>query len=92
MKIIEQNDKYNILLDSYDNLSILYRCWHNGLMEIKFDDNFAKANGYISTKDMINQTVGMNKILSMFGYIPEWIRLDKDGGYLFVDISSSNLN
>ena len=52
-------------------------------VEIKFDDNFSKCNGYKNREDLIRSTnlqSKMNKI--NFGIIPEWLVVDKDGNFM----------
>lgn len=53
-KIIEQTERYDIIQMNFRSLPITFRCWKDGsgIIEIRVDTNFAKANGYKSVEDM----------------------------------------
>ena len=47
-KIIEQTDRYDIVQWEFQGMPITFRLWKDGsgIIEIKVDEYFAKANGY----------------------------------------------
>lgn len=93
MKIIEEADQYYIFQCEYDNMPITFRHWrHAGITEIRVNENFAKANGYKSVTDMVNQTVGQAKFKELFGGVPDWIRASPNGEFTFVGVSKTMLN
>lgn len=92
MKILEQNDRYMITIDYFESKPIILRKWKAGKLEVLFDDNLAQASGYTSTNEMIEDIIGLKKLLSVFGKVPTWIRMHEDGRYSFEDIPISNLN
>mgnify|MGYP000990645294 CR=1 FL=1 len=75
-KIVEQNERYDIIQMNFRDLPITFRYWKDGsgIIEIKVDEYFAKANGYKSVSDMAEKTIGQAKFNEMFGGVPEWIR------------------
>ena len=83
MKVIKANEDYEILEDYFDGLPITIRRWYGcrDAVELKVNDNFARANGYKSVKDMVERTVGADTFYKMYGRVPEWItaRLTPDG-------------
>lgn len=83
MKVLEQNEDYEILEDVFNGQPITIRRWYgcHDAVELKVNDNFAKANSYASVEDMVERTVGREAFLSMYGRIPQWItaRLTPDG-------------
>lgn len=83
MTILEQNEDYEILEDVFNGQPITIRRWYgcHDAVELKVNDNFAKANGYASVEDMAERTIGKEAFLSMYGRIPQWItaRLMPDG-------------
>ncbi len=88
-KIIEQTNRYDIVQWEFQGMPITFRLWKDGsgIVEIKVDSNFAKANGYKSVDDMAAKTIGQAKFNEMFGGVPEWIRASPDGEFIFVGIN-----
>ena len=88
-KIIEQTNRYDIVQWEFQGMPITFRLWKDGsgIVEIKVDSNFAKANGYKSVDDMAAKTIGQAKFNEMFGGVPEWIRAGPDGEFIFVGIN-----
>jgi hypothetical protein B2_09778 len=93
-KIVEQNERYDIIQMNFRSLPITFRCWKDGsgIIEIRVDANFAKANGYQSVEDMAEKTIGKAKIKEMFGDVPDWIRVDQNGDFTFVGVNRILLN
>ena len=75
-KIIEQTDRYDIVQWEF-----------HGIIEIKVDEYFAKANGYKSVSDMAEKTIGQAKFNEMFGGVPEWIRASLNGDFTFAGVN-----
>ena len=88
-KFIERNERYDIVQWKFKGIPITFRFWKNGsqIAEIKVDENFAKANGYESVEDMAEKTIGQAKFNEMFGGVPEWIRTDVEGNFMFVGMN-----
>lgn len=93
-KIVEQNERYDIIQMSFRSLPITFRCWKDGsgIIEIRVDANFAKANGYQSVEDMAEKTIGKAKFEEIFGGVPDWIRVDQNGDFTFVGVNRILLN
>ncbi len=92
-KIIEETQWYTIYEDYFDGLPITIRVWKNyeDGADLLFDDNFARANGYKNTEDIINSTIGIdkfNEVKEQFGCEPKWVRALNDGGFYFVNTIS----
>ncbi|MDD3040201.1 hypothetical protein [Bacteroides sp.] len=93
MKIIEESDQYYIFQWEYDNMPITFKRWkQTDIKEIRVNEYFAKANGYTSVKDMVNQTVGQAKMNELFGGVPDWIRASPNGDFTFVGVNRAMLN
>lgn len=75
MKILEQNEDYEILEDVFNGQPITIRRWYgcHDAVELRVNDNFARANGYKSVEDMAERTIGKEAFLSMYRRIPQWI-------------------
>ena len=52
-KIIEQNNDYKLLEWLFNDIPITIRLWANGKVEIRLNENFALANGYLTLKSML---------------------------------------
>ena len=93
-KIVEQNERYDIIQMNFRDLPITFRYWKDGsgIIEARVDENFAKANGYQSVEDMAEKTRGKAKFEEMFGGVPDWIRVNPNGDFTFVGINRALLN
>ena len=98
MKILEQNEDYEIIEDVFNSQPITIRRWYGcpDAVELKVNDNFAKANGYASVEDMVERTIGREAFLCMCVRIPQWItaRLTPDGRgeFYFQEPQSTDIN
>lgn len=94
MKQIEETKQYFIFEWDYQDMPITFRKWKNadGYVEIKVNENFARANGYNSVKEMIKGTIGESKLKEVFGCVPEWIRANGKGEFFFCGLPLSMLN
>lgn len=97
MKTISVNNDYREVVFEYTTedgktLPILFREWFAPpRIQARFDDNFALANGYPDISTMVEQTVGIGKMLLMFGEIPQWIDTTRQGEFFFIG-RNNNLN
>ena len=83
--LIEQTADYNIYEASFKNYKQQFRMWHNGVAEVKFDNQFAKANNFLDREDLLNKMKGMREYLDQaFGFVPDWISVDSTGFIGFV--------
>ena len=93
MKILEDEELYRIMQWDYSGMPITVRFWKfTEITEIKVDNYFAKANGFHSVADMAARTVGQNKFDELFGGVPEWIRVDDNGNFVFVGLDARKFN
>jgi len=82
-KIIEQTPDYNLYENDFNGYKNQFRMWHNGVTEMKFDDNFALSNGFKNLQDLLDKIHGMREYLNqVFGCIPEWITIDNTTGFI----------
>ena len=88
-KIIEQTDRCDIVQWEFQGIPITFGLWKDGsgIIEIKVDEYFAKANGYKSVSDMAEKTIGQAKFNEMFGGVPEWIRASLNGDFTFAGVN-----
>ncbi|MFZ4798749.1 MAG: hypothetical protein ACOYMA_14715 [Bacteroidia bacterium] len=81
-KLIEKTDNYSIYEAAFMGYTQIFRQWDNNHVEIKFTDNFARANGHRNINDMLNSNPGMRESLMLTcGSIPEWITIDDKGNF-----------
>lgn len=99
MKQTEINNDYRVMVWDYPTedgktLPITFREWFAPpRIQMRFDDNFALANGYPDINTMVEQTVGLGKMLIMFGGVPDWIDTTPQGDFFFVGRNEKlNLN
>lgn len=80
-KLIQQTKNYSIYEADFMGYTQTFRQWVNNVVEIKFNDNFAKANGFKDRENMLNCENGMmiEDLLSTCGNIPEWINVSENG-------------
>ena len=82
IKLIESGPMYNLYESYYDEERQEFREWRDGRFEIKFTDEFARANGYKDRDDMAAQTGVRETLLAFYGSLPEWVSLN-NGEYTF---------
>lgn len=94
MKVVKETEQYFIYQWMYKDMPITIREWKliNGLIEMKVDEFFARANGFNTVNEMIAKTVGEHKIKKMFGRVPDWIRINRGGNFEFVGVNKLILN
>ena len=79
-KLIQQTEHYTLYEADFMGYTQTFRQWANNIVEIKFNDNFAKANGFKDLANMLNSDGGMiDGLLSACGEIPEWIYVTENG-------------
>ena len=82
-KLIKQTENYNLYEADFMEFTQTFRQWRNNQIEIQFNDNFAKGNGYRSIEDMLNRNKEMREsLLEAFGSIPQWITITADGQFI----------
>jgi len=77
----------------FNELEITFRhCLSNDLIEIKLDNAFAKANGYIDLNDLLSKEPEMKEKLlkSNLGVLPEWMVVNDDGDFLVLNKCKMN--
>ena len=94
MKITEETESYYIFQWDYEGNPITFRKWKatDEFVEIRTDENFARANGYESVEDMIAETAGEEKMRELFGGVPDWIKAFPNGVFAFVGRDIKTLN
>lgn len=86
MKTLKITDEYKIVRENFNGIDITLRIWRDCQGEecdVKFDDAFARVNGWRSLYDFIEAAGGMGKLKSLFGRVPEWITYRNDGTVYF---------
>lgn len=75
--LVEETTEYKIFQARFKDTIQIFRQWKgSGLIEIKFTDEFAKANGYKSIADMLRHEPEMRFQINMYcGGIPEYIQI-----------------
>ena len=77
IKIIKETAEYVLIEEDYNGTKQVFRKWiATQLIEIRFSDEFAKANGYTNRADMIAREQGMRELLLLrCGGVPEWLAI-----------------
>lgn len=94
MNLIETTPEYNVFEGEYDGTKQIMRFRHDGsLFEIKFTDDFARANGYKNRIAMAKETGVYEYLCAFYGGLPDWVHLNGEGEYsFFIPGSTSTLN
>lgn len=76
-RVIESTAEYDIIQADYNNTVQTFRRWHSGLIEVKFNHDWAVASGYISIADMLQKQPQIRYQINMYcgGTVPEWIAI-----------------
>lgn len=92
-RIIKSTEQYNLVVDDFEQLPITFKVWkEEPIIEVKIDDNFAKANGYKTVSEMFKEGIGGREIVEEMGRVPEWLRVTEDGGFYLEKIPRESLN
>lgn len=95
MKTLKTTDKFKIVKENFNGIDIVLRIWRDSQGEecdVKFDDTFARVNGFRSLDDFIEAAGGMDKLINLFGCVPEWITYRNDGTVYFRQPLRTELN
>lgn len=79
-RVIEVGDGFQVLEWLYNDIPIMFRVYPDNpdRIEMKFDDNFALANGYLSKRAMIAACCKKGNI----GVLnTDWVRVSEDGNF-----------
>lgn len=81
MKIIENNTEFLVVEGEYEGARQVFRMWkRDGKVEVRFNDEFARANGYGNLTEMVIRE-GMTEWLADNGGVPEWVEW-QDGDFV----------
>ena len=81
-----KNNHFFIKEYQYQNTTQQFRVWDNGLIEIRFNDELAKANGYLNREDMLSREPDLKELmLRNTGGIPDWIMVAKNEESFIMD-------
>lgn len=79
-RVVEVGDGFQVLEWLYNDIPIMFRVYPDNpdRIEMKFDDNFALANGYLSKRAMIAACCKKGNI----GVLnTDWVRVSEDGNF-----------
>lgn len=76
-RVIEVGDGFQVLEWLYNDIPIKFRVYPDKI-EMKFDDNFALANGYLSKRAMI---AACCKKVNIGVLNTDWVRVSEDGNF-----------
>lgn len=92
-RVIKRSSNYELIEFEYNKTPIIFRVWSTGLMEVKADKNFARANGFNSMRELIDRTVGLAELERMTGKrTVEWLKVKDDGEFVISSPLKSKLN
>jgi len=81
-KLIKQTERYIIYEVDYEGLTLIFRQWNNGTVEMNFSDAFCMANGYKNKEDMLNTKGLRESLILTCGNVPDWITVDYNEGFV----------
>lgn len=73
--LIEETPHYRVYQSQYEGTIQVFRSWNNGLVEVKFTDDFCRANGFKSIADAIRRQPNLKHQIALIGRVPEWIAI-----------------
>lgn len=75
-RTIDSTDEYDIIQADYNNTVQTFRRWHTGLIEVKFNQDWAIARD-TSIADMLRKQPQIRYQINMYcgGITPEWIAI-----------------
>lgn len=81
----KEDEMYCYLQYEYNGILVIFRVLKTdrNVIQARFDNNFARANGYKSVADMIEKTLGKVTFDKLFGGVPQWINITQDGQFYF---------
>ena len=90
-RVIQQTPEYNIIEADFKGTVQTFRQWLNGFVEIKFNHDFALANGFKGIADMLRNEPNIRYQINMYcgGIVPEWIVII-DGEFMIKTNIQSN--
>ena len=89
-KLIEETENFKIYEATFENQKQLFRIGNNGVSEIKFTNEYARANGYENIQDLFNKIPGFKEhLIQTCGSIPKWIRIE-DGSKFILRYTQTN--
>lgn len=76
-RTIQSTAEYDIIQADYNNTVQTFRRWYTGLVEVKFNHEWAVASGYDSIADMLRKQPQIRYQINMYcsGVVPEWIAI-----------------
>ena len=92
-RVIKRSSNYELIEFEFNKTPIIFRVWSTGLMEVKADKNFARANGFNSMRELIDRTVGSAELERMTGKrTVEWLKVKDVGEFVISSPLKSKLN
>lgn len=89
MKIIEDTADYMVIERVFLGTRQEFRVWkESGKVEVRFNDEFARAQGYEGLTDMVIRA-GMTEWLADNGGVPEWLEW-QDGDFVIKSPEKGN--
>lgn len=81
MGIVENTKDYVVVWKEFQGTRQVFRMWNrDGKVEVRFNDEFARANGYGNLTEMVIRE-GMTEWLADNGGVPEWVEW-QDGDFV----------
>lgn len=92
-RILEETDSYWYIEDTFEGYPIFMRKHKVGDgVDLCFNDNFAKANGYTDRESMLTTIFGsIDNIILSYGYVPSWVRATPQGQFYLIPNSDNEL-
>lgn len=89
MKIIEDTADYTVIEREFLGTRQEFRVWKvNGKVEVRFNDEFARAHGYEGLTDMVIRE-GMTEWLADNGGVPRWLEW-QNGDFVIKRLEKGN--
>lgn len=92
-RVLKRTSGYELIEFEYNGKPIIFRVWSDGLVEVKADKNFARANGFNSMNELLDEAIGVGKLKRLTGKrAVDWITVKDNGEFVITSPAKSKLN
>lgn len=92
-RVLKRTSNYELIEFGYNGKPIVFRVWSDGLIEVKADKNFARANGFNSMRELLDEAIGVMELERLTGKrTVDWITVNDNGEFVITSPAKLKLN
>lgn len=92
-RVLKRTSVYELIEFEYNGNPVVFRVWSDGLLEVKADKNFARANGFNSMRELLDEAVGVAELERLTGkQTVDWITVKDNGEFVITSPAKLKLN